>query len=1049
MHFFLDITSLKGHKILWKDCQETEGPSVDFDGTPYINIGWMVKECHQGPDRQRKAKGKRKQRKKSGDHNYSNQRKARKWIQMSKKQTCPASIRIRVILKFPEFKVDSYDNAWIKRKMSRLLKQAFANREKVKKDMVYLLSYPDAEEHKYHFTGELAGYTQQIDPRLIRKIQELVADGVRNVAEMRRHLCVALKKEICPGENIALTNRRFYPKDKDIKNHMDKALNSLKFSKDDQLNLEALIENWQETNPQDNYFLRSSYGLTDKHPAEEFLFVHQTEWQRRLLSLYGKDVCIMDATYKTSKYALPLFFVCVQTNVGHSICGSFLVSSESKSCIKEGLNKLKQWNPNWSPKYFITDYDEREIQAIEEAFQDCFVYLCAFHREQAWTRWLKQIKNEVGRYQDDIIELMRKVANSPSECSYKEAVVDLRGHPHWQENLKMRTWFEKKWLSVSNRWVKAFRDETVTLITTTNALERKHQEFKKGYLSHFSEGSLCALVTALVTKFLPDSYRSYLNNNIQCLEYCRKYADGVPTFLHNKPRMFVEHCLKRIPPHIQNIPPSNIEELGERKYAVHSVESGKIYSVVITSTQPACTCVDYSIHHLPCKHMLAIFSCVPDCSWNDLPEAYKNNPHFNLDEDILQQSEVNPMSPSPIPEEHLNDSPEDSEHQVASPPASKCTTEEIITSNKENYARPQHIILKESISALKDLQSDLYLVNNTADLEDICQKILELRSYISRKIPKDSGLKLQKGAKSGRLSLKRKPKSLPLNRKYKKPKKNHHVQFVEEDEIIVLDGTFDNPSCEFSQSNNPGEAKHTDFIPDDSCSPEMFDCAKVQEETSHQTLDVETLWKVKPVGYLVAKIATNKIMDNSIQFLKTSLSDEVIDAYLHLLVESKKNKKMFCITSSVATAIFEGRTEHFQGYMSDVKFSDFDIILAAINENYGHWTLLVIYPSEKRLLYINSLGESKRNLTNIGEKWRKYILGRRSVGVSELSHEGWKVETTKHTKQYDSNSCGVYVVKFAELVISDMALSFSCRPDNLSQIRQGIGNQLLQATGRV
>ena len=34
-------------------CQETVGPSIALDGVPYINIGNMVKECHQWPDRQK------------------------------------------------------------------------------------------------------------------------------------------------------------------------------------------------------------------------------------------------------------------------------------------------------------------------------------------------------------------------------------------------------------------------------------------------------------------------------------------------------------------------------------------------------------------------------------------------------------------------------------------------------------------------------------------------------------------------------------------------------------------------------------------------------------------------------------------------------------------------------------------------------------------------------------------------------------------------------------------------------------------------------------
>lgn len=116
-------------------------------------------------------------------------------------------------------------------------------------------------------------------------------------------------------------------------------------------------------------------------PSQDFLFVHQTAWQRRLLDLYGRDICIMDATYKTSKYALPLFFICVQTNVGHSICGSFVLSTESKNAIQEGLKKIKEWNPGWTPKYFITDYDEREIQAVEEVFQGSNFFFLTYSKK--------------------------------------------------------------------------------------------------------------------------------------------------------------------------------------------------------------------------------------------------------------------------------------------------------------------------------------------------------------------------------------------------------------------------------------------------------------------------------------------------------------------------------------------------------------------------------------------------------------------------------------------------------------------------------------------
>ena len=49
---------------------------------------------------------------------------------------------------------------------------------------------------------------------------------------------------------------------------------------------------------------------------QTMLFVHKLAWQQRLLCRYGQNMCLLDATYKTCKYALPLFFLCVKTNVG-------------------------------------------------------------------------------------------------------------------------------------------------------------------------------------------------------------------------------------------------------------------------------------------------------------------------------------------------------------------------------------------------------------------------------------------------------------------------------------------------------------------------------------------------------------------------------------------------------------------------------------------------------------------------------------------------------------------------------------------------------------
>ena len=98
------------------------------------------------------------------------------------------------------------------------------------------------------------------------------------------------------------------------------------------------------------------------------LLVHQTAWQSSLLSRYGQDLVFLDATYKTTKYSLPLFFVAVKTNVDYIIAASFIVQDETTKSITEALSVIKQWNPQWKPRHFMTDLCEEEINSIESIF---------------------------------------------------------------------------------------------------------------------------------------------------------------------------------------------------------------------------------------------------------------------------------------------------------------------------------------------------------------------------------------------------------------------------------------------------------------------------------------------------------------------------------------------------------------------------------------------------------------------------------------------------------------------------------------------------------
>ena len=45
--------------------------------------------------------------------------------------------------------------------------------------------------------------------------------------------------------------------------------------------------------------------------------------------------------------------------------GEFVVQDEDAISICEALHILRQWNSEWKPPFFMTDFDYKEINAIE------------------------------------------------------------------------------------------------------------------------------------------------------------------------------------------------------------------------------------------------------------------------------------------------------------------------------------------------------------------------------------------------------------------------------------------------------------------------------------------------------------------------------------------------------------------------------------------------------------------------------------------------------------------------------------------------------------
>jgi len=104
------------------------------------------------------------------------------------------------------------------------------------------------------------------------------------------------------------------------------------------------------------------------------------------------------------------------------------------------------------------DYLDAEILALESAFPKTTVYLCDFHREQAWERWVKDHKH--GLTMDEgtqLLDLLRDCAwASPSHSGdskqldyfYLQAVDRLKRSQVWLQHEQVRIWLSTTWLSI-------------------------------------------------------------------------------------------------------------------------------------------------------------------------------------------------------------------------------------------------------------------------------------------------------------------------------------------------------------------------------------------------------------------------------------------------------------------------------------------------------------------------------------------------------------------------------------------------------------------------
>ena len=366
------------------------------------------------------------------------------------------------------------------------------------------------------------------------------------------------------------------------------------------------------------------------------------------------------------------------------------------------------------------------------------MYLCDFHREQAWERWCRKSENglQLGE-KEKVLSLLRNIANSkkgpPGRESqhFDEAVKQMRSNAIYNSNSKLQRWVESTWLSCHKRWVYAYREEKYNIcLNTNNGVESQNKLFKQIYLPRAAERSLSSIASVIINNFLADQYKQYIIKTIKMNVAHKYYNNSIPKFLHGRPQKFVKHCLSRIS-NADDLEGHVVpQDLKNMIFKVKSSDGSHEYSVQIH--KPYCGCPDWRRFRLPCKHMFDIFKWVDGIDWYTLPESYLCAPYISADNDSLSnfQRTVHTTQTTCT----INDATESTEEPELDDTSDKVTTLPI----KEKTSLKSLAI--KARTALKSLQDLTYLSKDKDAMKRIADTATSLEKELKGTIPDESGL---------------------------------------------------------------------------------------------------------------------------------------------------------------------------------------------------------------------------------------------------------------------------------------------------------------------
>lgn len=644
----IDLTK-KNYRVFF------ESSDVDYDGIPYVYVADKMYICHLGKDKTEVTRQKIRQQSMERRMKMGLPTKDLSSTRLrTKKIDCPVKITVKMIAKFPQYKVIRKTKRVCETASKKVRQALVETNGKLSCYYSFVGRLPGTREHN-HLVGEENSEHEPIDPLIKDKIIQLTWEGIPSSNEVKRLLEEYVERDLFAGKATpSKLRRRYYPNVKDIRNYMNKAKMLTRLSSDIKEELRLLASKLQQTRPTENIILQSELldagqeallqlktsADDDPMPKPTLIFCHQTSQQQRLLKRYGNQVMICEVTNLVERVPFPLICLFVQTNVDYQMVGSFVVEVRNKESLQQGLMSIKEWNPGWSPKYVILDYSDEQAEAVKIVFPGCSQFISESSRERSWRQWLTKSENKILGDPSQVFQQFQAIANAYNEEVLHQAALQLENSDVWRESANLRSWFNSNWLLEAKRWVVGYRpDDFIVTLHNESTFEQDIKSLRDAHINLMRGKKLGALIERLVERIIPDFYRRYIELNrksyTQANELKVLYGDQLPTCLVNKPAAVIMHVLDQIKSteatvyQVSHVQPGVFwvqdASSGNANDQAHTVSFGDATNL------PSCDCFDWQRFKLPCKHLCSVFSSFPDWGWDMLNASYTANPLINLD----------------------------------------------------------------------------------------------------------------------------------------------------------------------------------------------------------------------------------------------------------------------------------------------------------------------------------------------------------------------------------------------------------------------------------